>query len=63
MVKSIDRARAKPGLDVLIVEGIMVTELEQVMDRLDCTVFLTIGKEECRRRREGRVYDPPDEKG
>ncbi|GMT27146.1 hypothetical protein PFISCL1PPCAC_18443 [Pristionchus fissidentatus] len=50
-------------VDYIIVEGNMVTEMPGVMALLDRAVFLTLNQATCRRRREARAYDPPDESG
>ncbi|KAI3413794.1 Molybdopterin synthase catalytic subunit [Globodera pallida] len=63
LMNELDSASEDPELDVLILEGNMLTDLDTAFDRVDCTVFLTIDKENCRQRRLLRTYDPPDNLG
>ena len=61
MLQAVREHRSRP-IDVLIVEGNMITDLP-LMEEIDCTLSMTIEKEVCRPRRMLRAYDPPDEKG
>lgn len=50
-------------IDVLIIEGNMITDLESLFAEVEYTIFLTMAKDLCSARRLSRVYDPPDEEG
>uniref|UniRef100_A0A914GUX7 Molybdopterin synthase catalytic subunit n=1 Tax=Globodera rostochiensis TaxID=31243 RepID=A0A914GUX7_GLORO len=63
LMNELESASEDPELDVLILEGNMLTDLDSAFDRVDCTVFFTIDKENCRQRRLLRTYDPPDKLG
>lgn len=49
--------------DFVIVEGNLITDIPEIFEFLSCTIFLTINKELCLKRRLIRVYEPPDEPG
>uniref|UniRef100_A0A915LKY9 Uncharacterized protein n=1 Tax=Meloidogyne javanica TaxID=6303 RepID=A0A915LKY9_MELJA len=55
--------KAKDLNQVVIVEGNMVTNLEEILKEIDAIILLTIDKKICEERRSKRIYDPPDEKG
>lgn len=55
--------RNDSSIDFIIVEGSMITDLDSVFPLIDHTIFMVVSKNICRKRREKRIYDPPDEEG
>lgn len=49
--------------NILIVEGFLIFDHKQISELCNLKYFLTLEKDECYKRRELRVYDPPDGPG
>ncbi|XP_043471748.1 nicotinamide riboside kinase 1 [Leptopilina heterotoma] len=49
--------------NIFIIEGFLIFDYKPISDLCSLKYFLTLEKEECFRRRELRVYDPPDGPG
>lgn len=58
----IDTARYSK-IPILIIEGYIMFESEELYDKCDVRYFLTLDEETCRHRRSLRVFDPPDGPG
>ncbi|CAD5119129.1 DgyrCDS7770 [Dimorphilus gyrociliatus] len=50
-------------VNIIFVEGILVFNYEPLLTFFNKKYFLLIDKDECRRRRSTRIYDPPDVPG
>lgn len=48
---------------VLILDGFLLFDYQKITDICDLKYFLILDKDECIKRREQRVYDPPDVPG
>ncbi|CAB3407135.1 unnamed protein product [Caenorhabditis bovis] len=68
--ESVDIERFKEAIEnaskqssYVIVEGNMITEMEQIVELCTRIIVLTLDIDTCHRRRLTRVYDPPDDVG
>jgi len=63
-LKDIDFDTSKYShIPIIIIEGFIMFESEDLYEKCDMRLFLTLDEETCRHRRSLRVFDPPDGEG
>lgn len=60
---NVGEIKDKSKVNILIIEGFLILNHEEVRNICDLKFYLDLNKEQCYDRRKDRVYDPPDVEG